>query len=165
MAYWRFEIPTALPPDAVAQRLLGLARPTPDRTFRFADAFRRRPADAKPFIGIVVQDHFYFYRDIRYRNSFLPRLIGRFGPGEGGGTRVRVTASMHPLIIVFMTMWLVFSGKFAVDALASGNLGGPNGWIAPTMFVFGLLLPVTGFVPEALKARRLLREALTSNTR
>jgi len=48
---------------------------------------------------------FHMRRDIRYRNSFLPRVHGHvmFDPV---GTRVRVTMRLHPVAAGFVLFWL-----------------------------------------------------------
>jgi hypothetical protein len=110
------------------------------------------PARA-PFLGVVQDESFKIRRDIRYRNSFLPILRGRL-TAHGLGTRVSVTMALHPLVAIFMGVWLGMVG-FGIFRVPSSHSLIPVG-----MFLFGVALPLAGFIPEAVKAKRLLSDAL-----
>jgi hypothetical protein len=64
---------------------------------------------------------------------------------------------IHPLVAIFMMLWLGIVGHNAFR----GASDSPIVW---GMFVFGIALTVVGFAPEALKARRLLSEAMHDAT-
>ena len=98
-----------------------------------------------------------FYRDIRYRNSFLPRIYGKVVPSPGGA-QVDVLMTLHPVVALFILFWLGAVGFGAAVTAAHSSLQAalfPLG-----MFVFGVALTFVGFFPEALKARRLLEQNL-----
>lgn len=110
------------------------------------------------FAGTRDDDSFRIVRLIRYRNSFLPVIRGRLVRGATG-TDVRLVMMLHPAVAVFMGLWcagLVFGvartlAQSFAPALALGPL---------LMCLFGVLLTGAGFFPEAVKARRLIRDAL-----
>ena len=112
-------------------------------------AWRARELASPPFIGTVQDDSFRLRRDIRYRNSFLPLVWGRF-ISTPTGTRVSVTMFIHPLVALFMAFWL---GMVGYGALKDRSTPPVVLW---GMFIFGLALTAGGFFPEAIKARRLI---------
>jgi hypothetical protein len=58
---------------------------------------------------------------------------------------------IHPLVAVFMAVWFGMAGQ----------LSSPEGSIVPWgMLMFGVVLTLAGFIPEALKAKRLISEAV-----
>jgi hypothetical protein len=73
------------------------------------------------------------------------------------GTRVKVTMYLHPFVGLFMTFWL--------GAVGHGLLAAPSASRLPLafMFLFGIALIAGGFIPEALKAKRLLSAAIQSS--
>jgi len=110
------------------------------------------------FSGTCDDRSFKIVRLIQYRNSFLPVIRGRLLQGAMG-TDVRLIMMLHPVVAVFMVLWcsgLVFGvargfAESGMTALALGPL---------LMCLFGISLTSVGFFPEALKAQRLIREAL-----
>ena len=75
---------------------------------------------------------------------------------NGVGARVSVTMFIHPLVALFMIFWLSMVAFGAVSLLGSSSL------IPLGMFVFGIALAVGCFVPEAIKAKRLISDAITN---
>ena len=64
---------------------------------------------------------------------------------------------LHPAVAVFMLLWLGAVGLGAAAALSQVNRGGAA--LAPIgLLVFVVVLMLTGFYPEAIKARRLLEQ-------
>lgn len=78
-------------------------------------------------------------------------IWGRVFP-IGPGARVSVAMFIHPLVAVFMMVWLGMTANFAL------TLGAP--FIPWGMFIVGVALTVGGFFPEAMKAKRLISEAV-----
>ena len=71
--------------------------------------------------------------------------------------------STHPFVMLFMALWLSFAGIGAlvsISALEASSLAA----IPPLMFVFGILLMLIGFVPEAIKAKNMLTSLLLGST-
>src|ERR1022692_748291 len=75
---------------------------------------------------------------------------------NGFGSRVDVTMSLHPLVALFMIFWLgaVGLGAFFLRSASSAIPAG--------MFIFGIALTVGAFFPEAMKAKRLISDAVTN---
>jgi hypothetical protein len=147
MPFYRFTIDTNVPPHAVAERL----RSVIGETRNFLPPFRPWPTE--PFIGKLQEDCFKIRRNILYRNSFVPIIHGRLIPTPTG-TRIVVTMRMYWFVMLFMMGWLA--------GAASASIHLPIFW---AMFAFGIGLTCAGFFPEALKARRLLEETISSLTR
>jgi len=158
MPFCRFEIEVASSPDAVSQRVEAITRDAPDLWDSIKESFGVRNTGAA-FIGTVGDGAFSLRRDIRYRNSFLPRIRGvvlRNPPGS----RVRVTMYLHPLVAVFVLVWLVGAGTAAFASFTNSSTDGAASLIPAGMFAFGVALTLAGFYPEAYKARRLLKQAI-----
>jgi len=142
MSIYSFHVDVAAPPEAVADRVRSIVRQN------LWDA-----RDAQPFIGSVQDTTFKLRRNIDYRNSFLPSISGRI-VSLPKGTRVTVAMSFHPAASIFMIFWLAFVGYGALrDKSAFPSV---TWW----MFGFGCVLPILGFLPEAIIARRLLLAAI-----
>src|SRR5262245_4778015 len=106
---------------------------------------------SKPVIGHASESALQLRKRIGYRNSFQTVLRASLQP-DGQGTRISGKAGMHPVVPVFLLLWLGVVGVFgivlAVGALSgSMKVDGPalsNGWVAvampAVMFAFGLVL-------------------------
>jgi hypothetical protein len=156
MPVYRFQIQSHLTTQAVLDRVRSLVRETPGFRQSLKESFGLRPEGAPPFIGKVEGSEFRCRRDIRYQNSFLPRIAGHVD-SDLNGTKIDVTMYLHPLVLVFMLFWLGAVGLGAVAALRQGD-GGAVTLVPTGMFVFGVALTLGGFYPEAIKARRLLEQ-------
>jgi hypothetical protein len=107
------------------------------------------------FVGSVRGMSFSIRRYIQGgRNSFLPLISGRLLSIETG-TRVKVTMFIHPLSATFTAFWLAGVGWSALKG---------HSLIPAGMFIFGIALMFGCFVPEVIKAKRLLVAALTPST-
>jgi len=137
--YW-FHIDTTEQPQIVAERIRPLVGEDPGWwKYLWRSWWRVGP----PFIGSVGDNSFRLRRDIHYRNSFLPLIRGHIFP-VGTGTRINVTMHLHPVVGLFIL--------FLLAAAAHGAAWG--------LFAFAGALTAAGFFPEALKAQRLLTDAL-----
>ena len=74
---------------------------------------RWRETRSEKFEGMVSAESFQITRIIRYRNSFLPVIYGRFAT-LGPGVRIEVTMKLHIIVLVFSFIWLSFVGGFAL---------------------------------------------------
>lgn len=126
-----------------------------DPNFSYFSLFRKTD---KTFQGKVNEAGFQISRIIRYRNSFLPTLNGKFVLA-GSGTQVDVTLSMHPLVIGFLIIWfgafIFFSGAAFLGELMQGGFNW--GALAPMLFVllfYGIVTALFAF--EANKAEQFL---------
>ncbi len=156
MPLYRFHIDTTVPPQAVAERLRCAVRNRPGFREYFRTMWNRSSPAGPPFIGSIHDNSFRIRRAIRYRNSFLPLVWGHIGPTPNGA-RVTVTMFMHPLAFVFMLFWL---GMVGFSALTVKSASPAIPW---AMFIFGIALCTGGFVPEAVKAKRLLSSVVLNS--
>jgi hypothetical protein len=154
---YRFHVDVDVPPIVAAQRIQQVVQNAPTFWGSFRMAWRLRYPSGPPFIGTVHDNWFKMRRDIRGRNSFLPVILGRL-ISIPTGTRVRVTMFLHPVVAIFMALWL---GVVLLGALfhQSGLSFLPWG-----MFVFGIVLVAVGFIPEVITAKRLITLALSSQS-
>jgi hypothetical protein len=157
MAFYRFQFHSRLGAQAVLERIQSLTRDPPGFGQSFKESFGWRPAAVPPFIGKAEGSNFNLHRDIRYRNSFLPRIRGHIDV-DAEGTRIDVTMHLHPFAFVFMLFWLGGVGLAGIAMLSHGRP--PQSLIPLGMFAFGVALTLGGFFPEAFKARRLLEQGI-----
>jgi hypothetical protein len=165
MPFYRFEIAThRSTPDAL--RCIEQMLAPPRSFFRGPKfGFRFAPATTRPFVGTVEGKKFRIHRDIYYRNSFLPMIRGHVDSGPVG-TRVRVTMYLHPFVAVFMAVWFSGVGSALYGFLHSANPVADMTVVFPLgMLAFGVVMVCAGFFPEAIKARRLLEQALADARR
>jgi hypothetical protein len=148
MPIYGFHLDVPFERHVVTERIQSVVREEPPLRQWFSS---REPVGV-PFIGCVRDESFKLRRDIRYRNSFLPRLRGRIVPTPTG-TRVSVTMFLHPFVALFMVFWL---GGVGYGALTDTSFR----LVLWGMFAFGVLLATGGFFPEAFTAKRILSEAL-----
>ncbi len=159
MPFYRFQIDSPLPTQTVLLRIRALVREKPGSWQSIKESFGRRPDDCPPFIGKVEGDAFRMYRDIRYRNSFLPQVRGSV-VSTSRGSRVLITMHLHPLVALFVLFWLSAVGTGALAAFNSQNGNSGLALIPAGMFLFGIVLTVGAFYPEAFKARKLLEKSV-----
>ena len=159
MPFYRCQIDSPVAAQAVLLRMRGLMREAPGFVQSVKESFCRRPEGSPPFIGSVDGTKFHIRRDIRYRNSFLPLIRGSV-TATPKGARVLITMHLHPLVAAFMVFWLGAVGVGAIGIFASQNGGSQSGLIPTGMFMFGVVLTVGGFYPEAVKARHLLEQGI-----
>lgn len=156
MPFYRFHIDVDAPPQVVVERLRSIVRDKPTLWESFCNMWPFGDPASVPFIGSVQDESFELRRDIRYRNSFLPMIRGRITP-NGVGTRVCVTMLIHPLVAIFMIFWLGMVAFGAISMRSASSI------IPGGMFIFGVALTVGAFVPEAIKAKRLICDAVTNS--
>jgi len=72
-----------------------------------------------------------------------------------------VTMFLHPLVTVFMIIWFSGLGYGIVKLWVHRNEAVPFAILVPAaMFLFGVALMLVCFIPEAIKAKRLLESAV-----
>lgn len=97
LPYDTFEIRTSLTLEEIITALKKEVEPR--KWFRW---FSR---DQVVFEGDVSRDGFKIGRIINYRNSFAPIIRGTFKQSPNG-TTVLIRMNLHPLVIVFLCIWL-----------------------------------------------------------
>ena len=155
LPYEKFEIEASLSLEQSRQRLASIIGRKPSFAESFKYMFRKSGTDQ--FMGEVTQEGFKIRRIIYYRNSFLPQITGQFLPSPRG-TKVQVTMTLHPVVLVFMAIWFAAVG-FALVASAPIGLKDPLQpifLIQASMFLFGFIMVQSGFLFEARKARKII---------
>jgi len=153
----RFAFDSPLSPDEASVRLAGFVEPR--RMIRFG-----RGPTTRDFEGEVAARSFHVQRVIGYNNSFLPRIRGTIQPGERG-SRVEGTMSLHPVVGIFLCIWMgaaaIYGLATSVAAIYGGS--GPGDVLIPCgMLLFGWVLTSGAFTFEARVARRLLMDCLAA---
>jgi hypothetical protein len=148
MPVYRFELRTPLQADEALARIRAIVGA--QRTF----------GGPPPFVGKVKGESFKLQRDIGHRNAFLPVVRGRV-TSEPGGTRVKVTMTLHAFVALFMAVWFWGVGYGAWSLFSEPPK--EFHWMAAmpvALLVFGLVVPCVAFFPEATLARRLIEQAI-----
>jgi hypothetical protein len=153
LPYERFTMKSPLSVDEVVHRLRNGVAPM---TF----SLRRPP---QPFQGSVRGDTFVIHRVLGYRNSFRPEISGRIAPGRSGSA-IEVTMTLHPVVAVFMGIWLTAAAAifvaFGVAVLRRTTFAGEVG-LFPFLFLpFGLALCTIGYRIEAGRSKQALYQLL-----
>ena len=122
----------------------------------------RRTPTGRGFEGVVDGGTFRIHRIVRGRNSFRAELHGRIEATPTGGARVVVSFRLHPLVMVFMAVWLAIVLNLVSIAVKEAAATGETRflWHTGAMFTIGLLMPLVFFPLEARKAARFLEEVL-----
>ena len=135
-------------PDAAARLASAVAK----------DSLRRHGGPEREFAGTVGDGRFRVQRIIHYQNSFLPRIRGRIEPAPGG-SRIRGTMMLHPLVIAFLLLWcgvVVWITGDDLGALFRGGRLRVESVFGLGMLFFAWAITYGGFTWEALKARKIL---------
>ena len=155
MPLYHFHIDADVPPQAVTERLNVAVRKKLGFRQNIREMFTRGSPSGPPFIGSVDAYSFRIRRDIRYRNSFLPLIWGRI-VSTPQGARVNITMFLHPFVSIFM-LFVLWDLSYKAFTVASGSFS----------FFLGIIIFVVfclaGFIPEAVKARRLLCKIVLSS--
>lgn len=164
LPFSRFRLDSSLPPSEVFVRLRSrlVDHSISERVFFDIERmFGRAEGQATPdlFGGSLDEPNlsFKFSRLISYRNSFLPVLTGTVRPStNGNGSEVHVFGRPAWFATAFMALWVALTSAMMLGASAGGEplllrLGMP---------MFGIALYVGGFVPEFIKARKVLQSIL-----
>lgn len=115
----------------------------------------------QPFEGSVSKDAFRIARIIRYRNSFLPALYGRFYPREMG-SQIQVVVTLPPFVLVVAIGLGLAAGVFVLPILyrliVTGTID--DSLKKPASII---TLVTLAFEVEAMIARRLLERLFETN--
>lgn len=97
LPYHTFSLRTDRPLSEVINQLNRYVEPP--KQFRWSWSHHHAP-----YAGTISSDGFEIHRIIHYRNSFLPKIRGRF-ESNTQGTIIHVTMRLHPLVIGFLAFW------------------------------------------------------------
>jgi hypothetical protein len=156
LPYESFYIDTNLDPTTAEADLE--AEVGPDLEFSYYSAFRQRYDGC--FFGSIANGSFRF-RQINYRNPFLPMITGTIEP-RSGGSRASVQMKMHIVAIILVCTWLGATGLATMIFL----LFRPNedflayAEVFFLMFLFGYIITLVGFRFEAPRAKKTLASIL-----
>jgi hypothetical protein len=141
--YARFTVETPLSRDEIRQRL--------DQTVdEHAKFFEWLSGTARPYRGHLGIDSFKIWRRIRYRNSFLPVVLGQIHEGVHQRS-VEITMRLRLLVAVFMVFWLSAVASFGLATQRPAAIG---------MFLFGYTLMTVCFSYEAARTKKSLHRLL-----
>lgn len=126
----------------------------------------RKISESTQYQGTINSESFNIYRNIDYRNSFLPQIKGRFFD-DYNATKIEITMQLHTFVLAFMSMWLalalLFCGIIISDIVKSGipisNLGMFH-LIPFGMLLFGFLLAYIPFTIECRISEKDLQSIL-----
>lgn len=126
-------------------------------------AFEKPPA--QPFQGSITREGFKIWPHIRYRNSFLPIVVGGYEP-HLSGTKIHVTQRLHVFALGFAVVWTFlafgFGGAFVIappDPAVDKFLFDPR-LVPYLMLFFFWAMAMGGFWWEARKTPERLSKIL-----
>ena len=150
LPYARFVFEVPLSRQGAAERVdRSIYPPKPWWSF-----WRRRRSG---FEGEVSLDGFQLSRIIGYRNSFRPVAYGRFVELDDERTRVEVTLTVHPLVVVLCLVWVGVVGSGFITAVATWWRSGEA---TPTLIGLGGMLAflyVMGMIGWGIEVGRIRR--------
>ena len=108
----------------------------------------------KEFRGQVLENGFRIRRNIRGRNSYLPLIKGKLEP-TSNGTRIILTFTLHPIVLIVFAAFIVWAEILAVSIEKSFN------FVLLFVFIgFHCLMYVIGYLPEKKKAEEFFEKSL-----
>ena len=151
-----FSLHTQEPLSTVIEKLA--AQIEAPKTFRWS--FSRHHV---PYEGTINNSGFEIHRIIRYRNSFLPTIRGRF-ESLSGGTMIHITLKLHPFVTAFLVFWYLVWYSATIPIFLFGALSGDVELFTAFQFLGMpiLLLVIFGcaFWYEADRSRRELAQII-----
>ena len=154
LPYDHFTIQTGAPPQEARDRLAAQVRkPT------WSALLQRK--DGPPYEGTVAETTFKIQRVIRYRNSFLPVIVGAIRPSPLG-SEIEIAMRMQAPVIGFMVVWFgvlaafLSAGAFGGSSESAGSGTGCAVGLFMIAAAYGMM--TIGFQYEAAKARTFLQE-------
>jgi hypothetical protein len=160
LPYQTLMIETPMSPVEAMERLAAQVGPRPGLLGGFWGA------DYKPYTGTVRAAEFKLTRNLMYRNSFRPVIIGR-AEATAHGALVRVSLRPDFAVLLFMLLWVGLLVEFELAELwaywEAWQAGEPRPWPPIRLEVPGLMLLAgyglawVGFRLEAALAERFLR--------
>ncbi|MCR4627135.1 MAG: hypothetical protein K5640_05760 [Treponema sp.] len=110
------------------------------------------------FNGKILENSFKIQRNISYRNSFLPVIIGNIEEKDSGA-KVSIKMRMNLFIKGFMTFWFSFVILFCL-MVPFLHFDMPFCFIPYIMLVFGIVIVVLPNRIETRKAKEKLEDLL-----
>ncbi len=110
------------------------------------------------FNGTISEESFKIQRNINYRNSFLPVIIGKIKEIENG-SEIFIKMRLNNFVKGFMTFWFSFVILFCL-MVPFMKFDFPSCLIPYIMLVFGILLVTISNKCETKIAKNKLEELL-----
>ncbi len=110
------------------------------------------------FNGKILENSFKIQRNISYRNSFLPVIIGNIEEKDSGA-KVSIKMRMNLFIKGFMTFWFTFVILFCL-IVPFLHFDMPFCFFPYIMLIFGIVLAVLPNRIETRKAKEKLEDLL-----
>jgi len=142
--YQRFEIKIKLSQDATREKLADIVEPR-QLGWRFSN-------EHKPFEGELEINKFKISRVIRYRNSFLPVLVGAI-QDDLDASSLQVVARPNWFVIVLWPLLLLAFFYSTIISAETTNIG-----LILLFILFFYAVPTFFFNLELNKAKKLLNE-------
>jgi hypothetical protein len=160
MPHYQFEINTNLAPEQVTNRIVPLVHEKKNLFEPVWKGFVDAEKTQAKFIG-NVQNASFKIRCYRWRrNSFMAVITGVVRKSNAGSS-VRVKMYLHPFVAAFMAVWFMAIGCVAWEMYFSTSFVGRIFCVAPIgLLIFGVYIVIAGFLSEAIRARRILEEAI-----
>lgn len=156
LPYERITLESSRSADELVTALAGVTRPPESTVFRPLI----RPEETATFVGEVSKERLNIRRAIRYRNSFVPFVMGRILEASSG-SRIEAIMLPHVAVLVIMAVFMLMLAPAAIISIAGFIQRGMFDELAwlPLVMLGGLYVAcMAGFVPEAHKTKRILRE-------
>ncbi|MDY6782255.1 MAG: hypothetical protein SW833_06835 [Cyanobacteriota bacterium] len=145
-----FTLETLDLPPVVRDRLA--ARVEPYKAVRWGFSHNHAP-----YQGRISDEGFEIQRIIHYRNSFLPRIRGKFEP-LASGTAVRISMGLHPLVTGFLAFWYLTWYSAIVPLALTGAMPGETALLFVGMPILTGITFWGAFWYEAGRSRRDLTQ-------
>ena len=163
LPFEKYTIRTGLSQEEVTKRLRRITESTKPFTLNIFKAFNSSGAE---YLGQVSERSFKISRVISYRNSFLPVIEGKVSTYLHK-TEIEISMTLNLFVKVFLIIWFSLLGiptVFILFVLIRRLIHfyfkdfSPFLLIPVGMFIFGYLLTVLAFKPEARISKSRLNE-------
>ena len=160
LPFEKYTLSILISPEEAKRRLLDNLEPERNVLYIMKNS-------TKPYTGTISADGFAISRIIRYRNSFLPVIKGRF-MNDKNRTTVLITMRPPIFVLIFMSIWtsgvlLACVATLAVLIDPGKNKFSPAELIPFGMLLFGYGLVTIGFKTESIKSKKFLSDLFDGN--
>ena len=114
----------------------------------------------KSYIGKIDEQSFNIRRNIKYRNSFLPRISGTI-INDSDSLTIKVKMQPHVFVFVWFSIWCIFSISFAGIAITQMFINSNFDsviFISFGMLLFGYAIMMGGFKYESSLSKTDLKK-------
>ena len=145
---------TKLTEDEIKARLVQAVEPE-----KFIRSGLFGSSNTKPYEGKITGSTFSIKRIIKYRNSFLPRILGSI-ERDIQGTSIKVKMRLHIFVLCFLFIWCsgALIGLFFMAKNVIANKGFDPWFFMPIgMLLLVYVLTIAAFKYESRKAKNDLK--------